>query len=188
MRNSYHLTNPDGKTYEFVPDGIDLSDFEQYGTGKVHSDGFETVATKPIDGGESPAFGRGDSTNADDAEAFLWLDARMETDDDGDGTGDQIEKGVYMLRVVNESGREVTGGIIHRGRLSRARKGNPDESDHGDWGIPFPRQYLMDGYAEIPPGKGYQVALQLKTRNGTANFNLPDSAMLAEGYVGEPIN
>jgi len=189
MRSTYRLKSPDGRTWEFSPDAMDLTNFEEYGTGDIHSDGYQTVAVNPIDGGTSPAFGRGDTTSPDEAEAFLWLDARMETDEDSDGTGDKFS-GKYRLVVLNEAGNRVDGGLIHQGRLDRARRGDPDDPtvDYGDWGIPFPRQFLMDGQAEIPVNMGYQVGLQIKTRNGKKKFKLADSAMLSEGYSGTPQN
>jgi len=187
MRSSYHLTSPDGRKWEFSPDAVDLSEFEAYGTGQIHDDGFETVAEMPVDGGTSPAFGRGTETNAEEAEAFFWLDARVETDSDSDGRGDTF-KGDYRIVVVNEAGNRVEGGTIHQGQLRRSRKGDPDTDDYGNWGIAFPRQYLMDNQAEIPPNKGYSVAIQLKARNGTKTFDLADSKGLMEGYSGQPLN
>lgn len=185
--STYHI-NGGGKRWEFNKGSIDLSAFSSYGTQDIHEDGMTLVATMPIEEGETFAPGRGDGTYTGDvADAYFWLDARMVTDDDADGEGDQFE-GSYKLAVVNAAFETVTGGQIKRGELNAARRGDPANDKYGDWGVPFARQPLMNGRSEIPAGEGYHIGLFIETDSGNKEFNLADSSSKKEGYIGHPMD
>lgn len=178
-----------GKYWELNPGSIDIDDFSSFGPQKIHSDDMTLVATMPVEEGETFAFGSGNGNYSGDvAPAYLWLDARINTDSDSDGVGDEFD-GQYMLSVVNAAHNRVTGGQIARGELSSVRRGDPTDENYGygEWGVPLSRKTLMNGNDEIPPGQGYKVGLFIKTKNGTKDFNLGDTRGRGEGHRGHPV-
>jgi hypothetical protein len=184
---AYTRVDSDGKTFEFTGDVETLAGWSLHGQGTAHSDGFQLVARRALASWEGIAFGRGQSENPDEAEAYLYFDARSD-DADADGTPDVLT-GQYEIVVLNGANEKLA--TVDRGRLEEVRSGDPKRlggSDkRGEYGVPFKYKTLRKGRGEIM-GDDYQIGLRLNLDSGNDALNLSNSDLLAEGYSGRKVN
>lgn len=170
----YTRSDPRGNTYLFSEDRTDLSEFADHGDASAHSEDPRTVTKWDLDRGDGVAFGRGNTTNPDRAEAFIYFDAQ--------DSGAAAINGTYKLVVLNAANEEVA--VIDRGSLDEVRDGDPSTDSRGDWGKPLPYKALRGGKGEVLGGQGHKIGIQIETASGTATFSTANSTLIAEGYQG----
>lgn len=180
---AYVKTVPAGE-YHFGPDTFKTDDFTEFPDPSVNSEEFTTVATMDLRKGEGAALGRGNTSNPDEAEGFIFMDVLSASDSDSDGNNDPIN-GRAKIVVLNTNNTPVD--TIWRGRLSELR-------DDGDPAVdgekrrdrkPFPYQTPVEKATGEVYGEDYSIGLQIETDDGTATFSLAASRFRIEGYYGE---
>lgn len=184
---AYRRQDSKGKVFEFTEDVETLADWSLHGNGTAHSDGFSLVAKRRLDSFEGIAFGRGQSSNPDRAEAYLYFDA-LSDDADADGSPDVLD-GSYEIVVMN--GADEVLATVDRGRLSEVRNGDPQSlggaDTRGNYGTPFKYQALRNGRGEVM-GDDYKIGIRLQLDSGSDELNISNSDLLAEGYSGRKLN
>lgn len=168
--------------YHFGPDTFTTADFTEWPDPSVNSESFTTVATMDLRNGEGVALGRGNTSNPDRAEGFIFLDA-VDNDPDGDGTNDPIQ-GRAKIVVLNTNNTPID--TIWRGRLSELRQGDPavDGEKRRDR-KPFPYQTPTKKQVGEVYGEDYSIGLQIQTDSAKVTFSLSASRAKIEGYYGE---